>query len=146
MTPSSSMQGLSLINWLCCGVGFPKLKAVNLSRNVSHCAKLTISSSASYNFSGNNSRLAFLLSLLHMLCSTLLGLACTRTKCVQLENCFRSSLSSGQGLQRHSRPPFSLRFFISGILLGLFETCIFDHSLESFVNKSGAITPQGTPG
>ena len=41
MTPSSSMHGLSLINWLFRGIGLPKLKAAYSSRNVSRCAKLS---------------------------------------------------------------------------------------------------------
>ena len=35
MTPSSSMHGLSLINWLFCGIGLPKLEAAYSSRNAS---------------------------------------------------------------------------------------------------------------
>ena len=74
MTPSSSRHGLSFINWLFFGIGFPELKAVYSSRKTSRYAKLTISSSASLISSGNSSILAVLLSLLCMLCNTLLTL------------------------------------------------------------------------
>ena len=92
ITPSSSMQGLGFINWLFFGIGFPKLKAAYPSRKAWRCAKRTISSSAPFISSGCSSILAFLLSLSRMLCSTLLTLACTRTKRVQLEYRFGSSL------------------------------------------------------
>ena len=92
ITPSSSMQGLSFINWLFFGIGFPELKAAYPSRKAWRCAKRTISSSAPFISSGCSSILAFLLSLSRMLCSTLLTLACTRTKRVQLEYRFGSSL------------------------------------------------------
>ena len=92
ITPSSSMQGLSVINWLFFGIGFPELKAAYSSRKAWRCAKRTISSSAPFISSGYSSILAFLLSLSRMLCSTLLTLACTRTKRVQLEYRFGSSL------------------------------------------------------
>ena len=91
---------LSLINWLFCGIGLPKLKAAYSSRNASRCTKLTISSSASFISSGDNSMPAFLSSLLRRLCNTLLTLACTRTKRVQLENRFGSSLHTSQVLLR----------------------------------------------
>ena len=120
ITPSSSMQGLSVINWLFFVIGFPELKASYSSQKASRCAKRTISSSASFIPSGNSSILAFLLSLLRMLCSTLLTLAYTRTKRVQLEYRFGSSLHTASvlfcfgvvsfwsytswGLHRHSCP------------------------------------------
>ena len=87
MMPSSSMQGFSFINWLFFEIGFPDLKAVYSSQNASRCAKRTISSSASFISSSNSSIFAFLLSLLRMLSNTLLTLACTRSKRIQLENC-----------------------------------------------------------
>ena len=121
ITPSSSMQGLSVINWLFFGIGFPELKASYSSQKASRRAKRTISSSASCIPSGNSSILAFLLSLLCMLCNTLLTLACTRTKRVQLEYRFGSSLHtpgvlfcfgavSFRRLHTHSCPLSSSRF------------------------------------
>ena len=95
ITPNNSIiveQGLSVINWLFFGIGFPELKAAYPSRKAWRCAKRTISSSAPFISSGCSSILAFLLSLSRMLCSTLLTLACTRTKRVQLEYRFGSSL------------------------------------------------------
>ena len=150
MTPSSSMHGLSLIN---CGIGLPKLKAAYSSRNASRCSKLTISSSASFISSGNNSMPAFRSSLLRRLCNTLLTLACTRTKRAQPEKRFGSSLHTSQVLLLFGAasfwrlyvtrvaeafaPSFLFEVFISGISLGLFGASIFDHLLESFVNQSG---------
>ena len=153
ITPSSSMQGLSVINWLFFGIGFPELKASYSSRKASRCAKRTISSSASFIPSGNSSILAFLLSLLRMLCNTLLTLACTRTKRVQLEYRFGSSLHTPGvlfcfGAVSFRRlhvirvaqafvSSFLFEVLISGILQGLSGTFIFHHSLKSFVSQSG---------
>ena len=38
ITPSSSIQGLSVINWLFFGIGFPALRAAYSSWKVSRCA------------------------------------------------------------------------------------------------------------
>ena len=153
ITPSSSMQGLSVINWLFFGISFPELKASYSSQKASRCAKRTISSSASFIPLGNSSILAFLLSLLRMLCNTILTLACTRTKHVQLEYRFGSSLHTPGVLFCFGAVSFRrlhvirvaqafLSFFlfevlISGILQGLSGTFIFHHSLKSFVSQSG---------
>ena len=111
-------------------------------------ALCTISSSASFISSGNSSILAFLLSLLRMLCSTLLTLACTRTKRIQLEYRFGSSLhapvcvflfrcSFFLKVTRHKGcTGIRALFLISGILQGLSGTFILDHSLKSFVSQS----------
>ena len=116
-------------------------------------ALCTISSSASFISSGNSSILAFLLSLLRMLCNTLLTLACTRTKRVQLEYRFGSSLHTPGvlfcfGAVSFRRlhvirvaqafvSSFLFEVLISGILQGLSGTFIFHHSLKSFVSQSG---------
>ena len=141
MMPSSWNQGFSFINWLFFEIGFPDLKAVYSSQNASRCAKRTISSSTSFISSGNSSILAFLLSLLRMLSNTLLTLACTRSKRIQLENRFHTpSLSSCFDAASFCRlfvkrvvQPFVSSFlcqgFFSGISLGLFGSCIFDQIL-----------------
>ena len=77
---------------LFCSIDLPKLKAAYSSQNAWHCAKLTISSPASFISLGDNSMPAFLSSPLCRLCNTLLTLACTRTKHVQLENRCGSSV------------------------------------------------------
>ena len=114
------------------------------------CAKHTISSSASLISLGNSSIFAFLLSLLHLLCSTLLTLVGTRTKRVQLEYYFGSSFHT-PGVFCFSAVSFRrlhvirvaqafvssflFEVLISGILPGLSGTYIFDHStLDSSVN------------
>ena len=131
MMPSSSMQGFGFINWLFFEIGFPDLKAVYSSQNASRCAKRTISSSASFISSSNSSIFAFLLSLLRMLSNTLLTRACTRSKRIQLENCFGSSLHtpslssllllsigySSKGLYSHSCPLSSVRFSLAFLLV-----------------------------
>ena len=141
MMPSSSIQGFSFINWLFFEIGF-YLNAVYSSQNASRCAKRIISSSASFISSGNSSILAFLLSLLRMLSNTLLTLACTRSKRIQLENRFGSSLHTPSlsscfhaasfcrlFVKRVVQPfvsSFLCEVFFSGISLGLFGSCIFD--------------------
>ena len=159
MMPSSSMQGFSFINWLFFEIGFPDLNAVYSSQNASRCAKHTISSSASFISSGNSSILAFLLSLLRMLSNTLLSLACTRSKRIQLENRFGSSLHTPSlsscfdaasfcwlFVKRVVQPfvsSFLCEVFFSGSSLGLFGSYIFDHSLKSFVSQSGPFHHKG---
>lgn len=139
MMPSSFMQGFSFINWLFFEIGFPDLKAVYSSQNASRCAKRTISSSASFISSSNSSIFAFLLSLLRMLSNTLLTLACTRSKRLQLENRFGSSLHTPSLSSCFDASSFCRLFikrvvqpFVSsflcevffGISLGLFGSCI----------------------
>ena len=101
---------------------------------------------------GNSSILAFLLSLLRMLSNTLLTLACTRSKRIQLENRFGSSLRTPSlspcfdaasfcrlFVKRVVQPfvsSFLCEVFFSGNSLGMFRSCIFDHSLKSFVRQS----------
>ena len=88
-----------------------------------------------------------------MLCNTLLTLACTRTKRIQLENRFGSSLHTSSELFCFDAASFGRLYvirvaqafvssflfevFLSNISVGLFGTCIFDHSLKSFVSQSG---------
>ena len=133
ITPSSPMQGLSFINWLFFGIGFLELKAASSLRKASHSATRSISSSASFISSSNSSILAFLLSLLRMLCSTLLTLASTQTKRIQLEYRFGSISFRRLHVIRVAQTfvsSFLFEVLISGILLGLSGTFIFDHSLK----------------
>ena len=121
------MQGFSFINWLFFEIGFPDLKTVYSSQNASRCAKSTISSSGSFISSGNSSILAFLLSLLRMLSNTLLTLACTRSKRIQLENRFVSSLHTPSLSSRFDAASFCWLFvkrvvqpFVSSFLCEVF--------------------------
>ena len=52
---------------------------------------------------------------------------------------------SSKGLYSHSCPlsSFLCQGFFSGISLGLFGSCIFDHSLKSFVSQSGPFHHKG---